>query len=147
MKVKINKEKMSVSPNMPNQTDDDKTDVDERLKHFENSIDKNDPEQVKMLEEMKKHTSMLHHVRGDWNKPNTFRHWNESSATNSVKRIPMESETYKKYKEHMKLENTPLLEIAMGGEECLRIMGNPAGSVDHEHRDISEPRGRSFRTS
>lgn len=106
------------------------TDVDEKLRHFEKMIDKNDPEQVKMLEEMKKHTSMLHHVRGDWNKPNTFRHWNETSAANAVKRIPMESETYKKYKEHMMLENTPLLEIAVGRED--------------DHEDVSKPRQCPF---
>jgi succinate dehydrogenase flavin-adding protein (antitoxin of CptAB toxin-antitoxin module) len=126
---------------MPDQVDDgnvtQETDVDERLRHFETLIDKNDPEQVKMFEEMKRHTSMLHHVRGDWNKPNTFRHWNESSTANSVKRIPMESETYKKYKEHMKLEDTPLLDIAMGGEQCPRILGMPVGSVNDECQDVS----------
>lgn len=114
------------------------TDVDERVKHFERLIDKNDPEQVKMLEEMKKHTSLLHHVRGDWNKPNTFRHWNEPLSEDAIKRIPMESETYRKYKEHMIRENTPLLEIAMGQGQSLQIMGRPAKLEEEE--DISVAR-------
>lgn len=115
-------------------------DVDEQLKQFEKLIDMNDPEQVKMLAEMKKHTSMLHHIRGDWNKPNTFRHWNEPTSTSSIKRIPMESETYREYKKHLVQENTPLLEIAAAGGECPRILGPIVKNKVLDEEDISKPR-------
>lgn len=129
---------------MAERLDDDKmaheSDIDARLKHFESIIDKNDPEQVKMLEEMKKHTSMLHHTRGDWNKPNTFRHWNEPAPAGAIKRIPLESETYREYKEYTARENTPLLEFA-GEQPRLRIMGTSVGpGGEGAHQDVTKPR-------
>ena len=52
-------------------------DLDEHLRRFEASIDKNDPEQIKLLDAMREHTRRLHQARGDWNTPSTFRNWND----------------------------------------------------------------------
>jgi len=86
---------LTSSPHGSNDVSGQETDLDGTIADFEKLIDKNDPEQVKMLEEMKKHTAMLHRARGDWNKPNTFRHWNDPAPKNLPKRLPMASETYR----------------------------------------------------
>ena len=118
-----------------NQQESSSTDIDEKLRQFEQLIDKNDPEQVKMLEEMKKHTKMLHQVRGDWNSPNTFRHWNDPCPENVPAMIPLASESYREYKNHVLQEKQSLLEIAAGVEPP-RLMG----PVEDGQHDVHEPR-------
>jgi hypothetical protein len=68
--------------------------LDEQLKRFEASIDKNDPEQLKLLEEMREHTRRLHQARGDWNKPSTFRNWNDPTPRESTT-APLAVESYR----------------------------------------------------
>ncbi|WPT16416.1 hypothetical protein PSENEW3_00004423 [Picochlorum sp. SENEW3] len=105
---------LTSSPHGSNDVSGQETDLDGTIADFEKLIDKNDPEQVKMLEEMKKHTAMLHRARGDWNKPNTFRHWNDPAPKNLPKGLPMASETYRKYKNHLIEESHPLELVAQG---------------------------------
>lgn len=52
-------------------------DIDTQLQMFEAAIDKSDPEQMKLLDQMKLHTKRLHQARGDWNNPNNPRLWND----------------------------------------------------------------------
>lgn len=86
---------LTSSPRGSDDVSHQETDVDAKIAEFEKLVDKNDPEQMKMLEEMKRHTAMLHRARGDWNTPNTFRHWNDPAPKNLPKRLPMASETYR----------------------------------------------------
>jgi hypothetical protein len=68
--------------------------LDEQLKLFEAAIDKNDPEQMKLLEEMREHTRRLHQARGDWNTPSTFRNWNDPTPRDSTT-APLAIESYR----------------------------------------------------
>ncbi len=70
----------------------DEMDMD--VQRFESMIDKNDPDQVKMLEEIKEHTRRLHQLRGDWNKPSTHRNWNSSKVPELTK-APIEDDSYR----------------------------------------------------
>ncbi len=99
-----------------------------KLTEFESMIDKNNPEQVKMLEEMRRHTALLQQRRGEWEDPanKMFRTYNEPGTTQAAKRLPMESEAYRNYKNHLMEESQSLLSIARG-EEVPRITANPGG--------------------
>lgn len=66
-----------------------------KLRAFEAVVDKNDPAQVQLLEEMREHTRRLRQARGDWNKPSTFRNWNESTARTDTARAPLAIESYR----------------------------------------------------
>jgi hypothetical protein len=68
--------------------------LDEQLKRFEASIDKNNPEQLKLFEEMREHTRRLHQARGDWNKPSTFRNWNDPTPRETTT-APLAIESYR----------------------------------------------------
>lgn len=68
--------------------------LDEQLKRFEASTDKNDPEQLQLLEEMREHTRRLHQARGDWNKPSTFRNWNDPTPRETTT-APLAIESYR----------------------------------------------------
>ncbi len=70
----------------------DAMDVD--VRRFESVIDKNDPEQLKLLEEIKEHTRMLHKARGDWNAPSSHRNWNSSKLPEKSK-PPIEDDSYR----------------------------------------------------
>jgi len=114
--------------------------LDAKLKQFEALVDMNDPEQVQMLEEMKRHTALLKKTRGDWEneKHKTFRTYNEPGTAQAAKRLPMESETYRAYKNHVLEESQSLLSIARG-EEVPRIMA-PKSTETTGGRDVSRPR-------
>lgn len=75
-------------------TDGNDKDIDAALRKFESTIDKSDPEQVKLLEEMREHTRRLHQIRGDWNKSTTFRNWNDPSPR-STTAPPLSIESYR----------------------------------------------------
>ena len=102
-----------------------------KLSEFESMIDRNDPEQVKMLEEMRRHTALLKQRRGDWEDP--------ANKTQAAKRLPMESEAYRNYKNHVLEERQSLLSIARG-EEVPRITAKPVGSSPGEDVLSSRPR-------
>jgi hypothetical protein len=109
--------------------------IDEKLKKFEAIIDRNDPEQVSMLEDMRKHTALLHRARGDWSddRHRTFRTYNDPGTKYAAKRLPMESESYRLYKNHVAEESQSLLSIARG-EEIPRI------AAPTKETDVSKPR-------
>jgi len=69
--------------------------IDEKLRTFEAIVDKNDPDQVRLLEEMREHTRRLHQVRGDWNTPSTFRNWNDPSTRPEASRDPLSIEAFR----------------------------------------------------
>ena len=69
--------------------------MDAKLEMFEKVIDKNDPEQMKMLEDMREHTRRLHQIRGDWNKPSSFRNWNDPVPKNVQVKKPLSIESYR----------------------------------------------------
>ena len=112
-----------------------------KLSEFESMIDRNDPEQVKMLEEMRRHTALLKQRRGDWEDPanKTFRTYNEPGTAQAAKRLPMESEAYRNYKNHVLEERQSLLSIARG-EEVPRITAKPVGLSPGEDVLSSRPR-------
>lgn len=98
--------------------------LDAQIAQFEALIDNNDPEQVKMLKEMKRHTSLLKHGRGEWDdeaKTRGFRSYNEPGTALAAKRLPMDSTAYRNYKNHVIEESQSLLSIAKG-EDVPRIM-------------------------
>ena len=68
--------------------------LDAKLQAFEAAIDKSDPAQVQLLEEMREHTRRLHQARGDWNKPSTFRNWNDP-APRPQATAPLAIESYR----------------------------------------------------
>ena len=69
--------------------------MDAKLEMFEKIVDKNDPEQMKMLEDMREHTRRLHQIRGDWNRPSSFRNWNDPVPTNVDPKKPLSVESYR----------------------------------------------------
>ena len=69
-------------------------DLDDELKRFEARVDRSDPAQVQALEQMREHTRRLHQVRGDWNKPSTFRNWNEAGPRPTAT-APLAIESYR----------------------------------------------------
>ena len=68
--------------------------LDEQLRRFEAAIDKTDPEQMQLLEQMKEHTRRLHQARGDWNKKSTFRNWNDPTSRAETT-APLAIESYR----------------------------------------------------
>ena len=112
-----------------------------KLLEFESMIDKDNPEQVKMLEEMKRHTALLKQRRGDWEDPKnkTFRTYNEPGTAQAAKRLPMESEAYRNYKNHVMEESQSLLSIARG-EEVPRITAQAGASSSGEDVLRSRPK-------
>ena len=68
--------------------------LDEKLRKFEESIDKSNPDHVEMLEQMREHTRRLHQARGDWNKPGTFRNWNDPTPRAETT-APLAIESYR----------------------------------------------------
>ncbi len=50
----------------PDQRKMSSSELEARIAQFEALVDKNDPEQVKMLEDMKRHTALLKKGRGEW---------------------------------------------------------------------------------
>lgn len=62
----------------------DTAELESKLKYFEERADVSDPEQKRMLDEMREHLSRLKQLRGDWNKPSTFRLWNDPAPTGKV---------------------------------------------------------------
>jgi hypothetical protein len=115
--------------------------LDAKLAQFESIIDKSDPEQVKMFEEMKRHTALLKHGRGEWEDPKnrTFRTYNEPGTAFAAKRLPMESEAYRNYKNHVLEENQSLLSIARG-EEVPRITAPGLDASDKKDVLSSRPK-------
>jgi len=69
--------------------------MDAKLEIFEKMVDKNDPEQMKMLEDMREHTRRLHQIRGDWNRPSSFRNWNDPVPKNMPSKKPLSVESYR----------------------------------------------------
>lgn len=69
--------------------------MDAKLEMFEKIVDKNDPEQMKMLEDMREHTRRLHQIRGDWNRPSSFRSWNDPVPKNMEPKKPLSVESYR----------------------------------------------------
>jgi hypothetical protein len=69
--------------------------MDAKLEMFEELVDKNDPEQMKMLEDMREHTRRLHQIRGDWNRPSSFRSWNDPVPKNVEPKKPLSVESYR----------------------------------------------------
>mmetsp|Transcript_4825 Transcript_4825/g.12666 ORF Transcript_4825/g.12666 Transcript_4825/m.12666 type:complete len:86 (+) Transcript_4825:236-493(+) len=80
------------------------------LAEFERKVDKDDPAQMEALKEMKEHTRRLHLARGTWEKPSTFRNWNNYGGLfDPGTKKPHEIESYRAYKEHVKGEQEPKL--------------------------------------
>jgi len=77
--------------------------LEQRLADFEKRMDKNDPDQCKLLREMKSLTKDVNKARGakEWNKPSTFRNWNnyENSFQPKTKK-PLEVDAYRAYLTH-----------------------------------------------
>ena len=130
------------------------SELEARIAQFEALVDKNDPEQVKMLEDMKRHTALLKKGRGEWDDEaknrwavnstearshaltlslaprasfvrslaRSFRTYNDpgTGAAQAPKRLPMESASYRAYKNHVIEEGQSLLSIARG-EDVPRI--------------------------
>jgi hypothetical protein len=81
----------------------DEEDIDARLRAFEALVDARDPAQAAALEAMREHTRRLHQARGDWNRPSTFRCWNDP-APRATATAPLQIEHYREYKEHVARE-------------------------------------------
>mmetsp|Transcript_12868 Transcript_12868/g.33337 ORF Transcript_12868/g.33337 Transcript_12868/m.33337 type:complete len:129 (-) Transcript_12868:110-496(-) len=73
------------------------------LARFEASVDMSNPQQVKVLEEMRALTARLNEARErkGWSEPSTYRNWNnyDGEFRPQVKK-PREDDTYKAYLEH-----------------------------------------------
>lgn len=52
-----------------------------------------------VLEEIRAQTRLVHKERGDWNRPNTFRNWNNYESNGSVvdkkRPKPLQNESYR----------------------------------------------------
>lgn len=68
--------------------------LDVELQRFEQLVDRSDPEQLKLLQEMQEHTRRLHQGRGDWNKPSSHRNWNSSKLPEKAA-PPLEDDSYR----------------------------------------------------
>ncbi|KDD76836.1 hypothetical protein H632_c91p2 [Helicosporidium sp. ATCC 50920] len=85
----------------------DTAELESKLKYFEERADVSDPEQKRMLDEMREHLSRLKQLRGDWNKPSTFRLWNDPAPTGKVE-APLAIDSFRAYKQHVDAEHSLL---------------------------------------
>lgn len=73
---------------------EDETDLLAQLRYFEARVDKEDPEQNAMLEQIREHVRRLRHGRGEWSRPTTDRTWNDPMLPLSAK-APMAIDSYR----------------------------------------------------